>query len=164
MTKIVLYHGSNVPVLYPMLRKQNRHDFGNGFYLTTDYIQAKNWAKRKANYSSSFYVNCYTIDKTNIHYLKYLRFKQPSKDWLNLVILCRKDNYEPKFDLISGPVMDGHHSWIVLDLYRKNKLSFKETIKELEIYNLTDQFVFKTKKSLSYLRLLGVLKNGKKIY
>lgn len=164
MANINLYHGSNVPVLHPQLRKQYRHDFGNAFYVTTDYQQAENWARRKANYSSSFYVSCYTIDKKSLKYLKWLNFDSPNKDWLNLVVKCRQENYEPKFDLISGPVMDGRQSWTILNTYRENNMSFEEAIENLKVYNLTDQWAFKTKKALSFLKLTGVIKDGEKIY
>lgn len=43
-----LYHGSTEMVATPQIRKPNRAlDFGNGFYTTTDYAQAEQWARRR---------------------------------------------------------------------------------------------------------------------
>ena len=40
-----LYHGSNVTVKNPKIIESDRAlDFGTGFYLTTDFEQAKKWA------------------------------------------------------------------------------------------------------------------------
>ena len=40
-----LYHGSNVSVTSPeILESDIALDFGTGFYLTTDFEQAKKWA------------------------------------------------------------------------------------------------------------------------
>ena len=41
-----LYHGSNVEVKNPKILQNNRFlDFGNGFYLTSDFEQASKWEK-----------------------------------------------------------------------------------------------------------------------
>ncbi len=43
-----LYHGSIVEVRTPEIRIPNRTlDYGNGFYTTTSYNQAKEWVQRK---------------------------------------------------------------------------------------------------------------------
>jgi hypothetical protein len=52
MEKITLYHGSNVEVKKPKLIASNVKrllDFGAGFYLTSDFEQAKKWALRTTN-------------------------------------------------------------------------------------------------------------------
>ena len=44
---MVLYHGSNIEVKKPEIIQSKRLlDFGTGFYLTSDYEQAKKWAVR----------------------------------------------------------------------------------------------------------------------
>lgn len=50
MGKIILYHGSNITVEEPAIIKSKRLlDFGTGFYLTSDFSQAKKWAIRTVN-------------------------------------------------------------------------------------------------------------------
>ena len=44
---MILYHGSNIEVKNPQIIKSRKLlDFGAGFYLTSDYGQAKKWAVR----------------------------------------------------------------------------------------------------------------------
>lgn len=48
MGEIILYHGSSSTVRKPKLYYcRTRHDFGKGFYLTSDFEQAKDWSKYK---------------------------------------------------------------------------------------------------------------------
>lgn len=47
---MILFHGSNVEVKVPQIIKSKRLlDFGTGFYLTSDFEQAKKWAVRTTN-------------------------------------------------------------------------------------------------------------------
>lgn len=64
-----LYHGSNVgidqPKLFPAARAL---DFGNGFYLTSDFEQAKKWSiltvKRRREGSPS--VSVFEVDEQKL--------------------------------------------------------------------------------------------------
>ena len=58
-----VYHGSLEIVSKPEIRKPNRTlDYGEGFYTTTDYDQAKNWVLRHKHKASIGYVNVYEVD------------------------------------------------------------------------------------------------------
>lgn len=47
---MILYHGSNMEIKVPQIIKSKRLlDFGTGFYLTSDFQQAKKWAIRTVN-------------------------------------------------------------------------------------------------------------------
>ena len=62
---MILYHGSNMIVDEPKIFKGNRPlDFGEGFYLTTNKEQAKQWAKRVAlrNNSEISYIITFFLD------------------------------------------------------------------------------------------------------
>ena len=44
---MVLFHGSNIVVREPKILKSQRYlDFGAGFYMTSDFEQARKWAVR----------------------------------------------------------------------------------------------------------------------
>ena len=46
---MLLYHGSNIAVREPKILKSQRYlDFGAGFYMTSDFEQARKWAVRTA--------------------------------------------------------------------------------------------------------------------
>lgn len=47
---MIVYHGSNLDVRTPELLPSKRLlDFGAGFYVTSDFEQAKKWAIRTVN-------------------------------------------------------------------------------------------------------------------
>ncbi len=164
MTKIVLYHGSNMPVLIPEVRSKGFHDFGKALYLTTSVKQAKRWAFHKAKKSTKAYVSCYTISSKDINNLQILEYKKPDKAWLNLIIKCRQKGFEPKSDIIIGPVMDGRRSWVTLSVYENNEISINTAIQDLKPYILKDQWAFKNKTALSYLKFEKVMEYEKKIH
>lgn len=157
MNKVRLYHGSNVPVYVPEIRVTYPHDFGNAFYVTSDFRQAKKWALHKAKYSGKAYVSCYTMDKEVLRYIRTLYFNQPSKKWLDLVVKCRQNKYQPNGDLIIGPVMDGRKSWISLRLYSQHKLTYEETLDRLNTHVLSDQWAFTGIRALSFLNFCEVI-------
>lgn len=89
---MLLYHGSNVTVEKPnIIQSERTLDFGTGFYLTTDFEQAKRWAilttsRKKEGIPT---VNVFEIeDKVN---LKVLKFNGPDKEWLEFVTNNRKN-------------------------------------------------------------------------
>ena len=78
-----LYHGSNVGVEKPKILQNNRFlDFGNGFYLTSDFEQASKWAKliTKRRKTGSPIVSVFEIEKVkrqalSTHFLSFTKLK-----------------------------------------------------------------------------------------
>lgn len=49
MNNILLYHGNNMEIMFPEVRKTKyTKDFSWGFYCTDNYEQAYKWADRKS--------------------------------------------------------------------------------------------------------------------
>lgn len=149
---MLLYHGSNVTVEKPnIIQSERTLDFGTGFYLTTDFEQAKRWAilttSRKKDGIPT--VNVFEIeDKVN---LKVLKFNGPDKEWLEFVTNNRKNkNYKNDYDLIIGPVANDN-TMPVINLYVNGVYNEKEALKRLLPQKLKDQVVFKNTKALKYL-------------
>lgn len=89
-----LYHGSNVPVKVPKIISPLRAlDFGAGFYLTTDFEQAKKWSILKAERSGigKPIVSVFEISEEDINNLSVLKFNIANKDWLEFVSINRKN-------------------------------------------------------------------------
>lgn len=86
-------------------------------------------------------------------------FELPTKEWLNYVIRNRT-NIEfallSDYDIVIGPVVDGITSWITLNQYVNRLISFEETLELIKPKVLTDQWAFKTQKSINLLRYGGV--------
>ena len=89
-----IYHGSTVVVQTPEIRKSEVFlDFGNGFYTTTSYGQAKRWARIKArrkNLNEGF-VTVYEFDEEQaFSLLRINRFETADERWLTFVVNNRK--------------------------------------------------------------------------
>lgn len=85
---MLLYHGSNVTVEYPEIRKAKYNkDFYFGFYTTKYPEQAERWATR---YGENGYINKY--DYTPNENLNYLIFEEMTEEWLDFIVACRQGN------------------------------------------------------------------------
>lgn len=85
---MILYHGSNVEVREPELIPSKRLlDFGAGFYLTSDFEQAKKWAIRttKNRGENKPLVSNFNVEENQMESLNILLFKKPDKDWLQYI-------------------------------------------------------------------------------
>lgn len=162
--KFILYHGSDVVVTKPKVDVGRKNiDFGQGFYLTSYWHQAKQWSYNKTkrnHYQGHPIVSKYDFSKKNLKKLKCKSFSFPSKEWLDLVSSCRilhkvPINYQ-QYDIIRGPLVDGAFQWYTLDDYINGKLNYMEAIQELEPENLKDQWVVRTQVALKYLNFRGV--------
>lgn len=163
-----LYHGSNVIVKRPRFNVgRPTHDFGQGFYLTSNFEQAKKWSRHKIRINPQFskgnpykfLVSEFLIDEKALLRISIKKFNAPDHEWLNYVVKNRKSLAFAKkrdYDLIVGPVVDGIGSWITLDKYFKKRITYKQTIEEISPENLKDQWVFKSQKSISLLKYGGV--------
>ena len=176
---IELYHAS-----YKVIEKidlslcANGKDFGQGFYVTTDYNQAgrfirtaigkalKNHVENvdsKTGYISIFE---YKADKTSD--IKYFEFKSSNEDWLHCVVAHRKSGILKNeiekwqnFDAIAGKIANDSTNQ-VLTAYingfygEVGSVDADETaIKFLLPENLSDQICFRTEKALQNLHFKG---------
>ena len=134
---MVLYHGSNVTVEQPKLIRQNRYlDFGFGFYTTTNYEQARNFAlkvtgRRRRGAAT---VNVYSMDeKTAFVQCSLLQFNSPDEKWLDFVAANRNGVYQgPQHELIYGPVANDD-VYRTLTLYMTGILTREQTLEALKI-------------------------------
>ncbi|MCD7839368.1 MAG: DUF3990 domain-containing protein [Erysipelotrichaceae bacterium] len=157
---MILYHGSNLSVEEPKIIKSGRRlDFGNGFYLTSSYDQARRWANLKVKRlkAGEPTITYFSIDDEKQKELNILRFDSPSKEWLLYVSSNRnKANFIDDYDLVIGPVANDQ-TMPVLKLYFSGIYDEEEAIKRLLPQTLRDQYAFKTDKSLESLNLNGVI-------
>jgi len=63
------------------------------------------------------------------------------------------------FDIAIGPVANDR-VYEVIDNFELGDYSEEETIRRLLTFRLTDQIVFKTEKSLSYIKYIGMEQIG----
>ena len=156
---MIIYHGSNVTVQTPKILIPNRYlDFGTGFYTTTNFDQALNFAgkvtlRKRCGRST---VNVYELDDSIFSELDVLKFDSADAHWLDFVSDNRSGISQTVFhDLICGPVAndDVYQTFV---LYTTGVLSREQTLEALKIKKLYDQYVFTTERALSYLTFQGV--------
>ena len=150
-----IYHGSNVEVREPQLLAGRRAlDFGQAFYMTSDYEQAKKWAmltaeRRKAGLPI---INEFDLDESRFPELSVLRFDKADRAWLEFVSACRTNrSAENAYDLIIGPVANDQ-TFSVIQLYLVGAYDEEEALRRLLPFKLKDQYAFKTEKALSLLQ------------
>lgn len=157
---MILYHGSNIEVREPKLLKTQRElDFGKGFYTTSDFQQASNWAYRTAKRrgTDSPFVTVYKIDDKAFDTLRVLHFESANIEWLQYVAANRKGiATADEYDVVSGPVANDQ-TMPTITLYLDGFYDEEETIKRLLPQNLKDQHTFKTAEALSMLHCTEVI-------
>ena len=160
---MIIYHGSNVTVKEPKILTPNRYlDFGAGFYTTTNYDQALNFAgkvtmRKKCGRST---VNIYDLDESIFEKVNVLNFESADEAWLDFVSDNRSGiDRTAGYDLICGPVAndDVYQTFI---LYSTGVYTKEQTIEALKIKKLYNQYVFTTDRALSFLTFKEV-KYGK---
>lgn len=150
-----LYHGSNVEVKEPnILFSRRTLDFGQGFYTTSDYVQAEKWAfsitKRRG--VGEPVVSVYGFDEIALAELAVLEFCTPNIDWLHFVSENRTNTYQGmEYDFVKGPIANDN-TMPVLNMYISGFIDEDFAIKRLLPQKLKDQYVFKTEKALLFLK------------
>lgn len=153
---MIVYHGSNMVVDKPLLVKQNRNlDFGNGFYTTTNYEQAKNFAlKVKILRGGNAIVNKYVIDEELLKGLIIKEFPFADEEWLDFVSGNRNGTIESfSYDLIIGPVADDD-VYKTLQIYQDGVITKEQALEQLKVKELFNQYVFSTKKALRCIKMI----------
>ncbi|HEU4962616.1 MAG TPA: DUF3990 domain-containing protein [Bacilli bacterium] len=112
-------------------------DFGQGFYLTTNYEQAKRWAVAKARYRSHAdgradeapVVVKIRLDTISLHQLSGCTFEVPNDRWAEFVYNCRKhgkaNTLFHNYDFVCGPLADGKFLPL-FNKYDANRITFEE--------------------------------------
>ena len=152
-----LYHESLEVVVKPEIRQSNRTlDYGSGFYTTTDYAQAEQWAKRRLkNQKGGAYVNIYEIDIETVRKANTLWFDSPSEDWVDFVYSNRNDkNFTHEYDYVYGPVANDR-VYAQFALFEAGLIDKQTLIRELKTYALVDQLLFHTPQALKALTFVG---------
>jgi hypothetical protein len=150
---VLLYHGSNLPIEKPLLLQASHPtDFGTGFYTTTNYKQAVDFANRIVRLRGDIaIVNIYEFSENEIEKSLILRFENPNADWLRFVVDNRMlKPIEKKFDLVIGPVAnDDVYETIIA--FENGVYDEQETLKRLLVRKLHNQYVFKNQSAIDKL-------------
>ena len=158
-----LYHGSNMAVENPEIRKSaHTLDFGGGFYTTHNFEQAAEFARKVVRRSaklailtgiatvSEYDFDLAVAEKT----LKILKFEKPDVKWLEFVVGNRKNiHQESDYDVIIGPVANDD-VYTTISYYERGIIDAQATIKRLKVKKLFSQTLLKTEKALKLLKFV----------
>lgn len=157
-----LFHGSNVEVAVPDLAKSKPYkDFGQGFYLSADKVQAMRMAEQKTLQllMGEPTVSEFEFDETLLQSdeLKVKIFEDYSVEWANFILQNRDiHNQHPThdYDIVYGPIADDGVTF-QLRRYQSGVISIEEFVRELQYARgITFQYFFGTVLALSKLTRL----------
>ena len=158
---MILYHGGTDIVEKPLIRPQpGGRDFGIGFYCTDIREQAGKWAKRQGRVrKKNAFMNIYKFDIDSAQRnLNLKNFMDYSKEWLELVISCRKDPlYKHGFDIVHGKIANddvGETVQAVLD----GLMPLDFALQKLVFMPSNNQYCFCTEKSCACLEFIESVK------
>ncbi|MDR0442233.1 MAG: DUF3990 domain-containing protein [Treponema sp.] len=157
---MILYHGGTDIIEKPAIKPQpGGRDFGTGFYCTDIRSQAEKWAKRQGRVRKQpAILNIYEFDDQVKRHLNCMIFNDYSKEWLELVINCRKNpDYTHGFDIVHGKIANddvGETVQAVVD----GLMPFDFALQKLVFMPSNNQYCFCTEKSLENLGFIESLK------
>jgi len=154
-----VYHGSYTAIeKINLSRCEVGKDFGQGFYVTNLCKQAEIWATRKGKTKrTTGVVTEFDFDENipEVMELTVLKFEGYNEEWLDFVVLNRKNN-SPKhqahdYDIVEGPVADDIVTEQIKD-YIAGIITKEKFLNDL-VYNPSHQICFCTVQSLQALSL-----------
>lgn len=155
-------------------------DFGQGFYTTTNYQQAMEFAIRRSKDFNKFQKTClspknaspmifsYNLDKTKLLDLNGVVFDNPNEKWSEFIYNNRLGidfsrsswhNINKEYDFVYGSMADSNISVIIQDA-KSGKMSYDEFVIAIMPYNkyTQDQLSLHTAQALSCLEFIDVVK------
>lgn len=159
---MILYHGSNIEIEAIDLSKSKPYkDFGRGFYLSADKMQALRMAEQRTSIelSGKPIINCFSFDESALTdgTLKVLSFDDYSIEWTKFVLQNRDHEVKQPshhYDVVYGPIADDGVTF-QLRRYKAGALSIEQLVEELKYSRgITFQYYFGTELAISKLKKL----------
>ncbi len=157
---ILLHHGSYTSIDHIDLSKSRPgKDFGKGFYLNPDYLQALSWAKSRVQIieEGTPTVTSFEFDKEQAlqNGLKIKEFEDYTEDWAEFVVANRRNASAPTahpYDIVIGPIADDNVGRQI-QFYMQGYWSIEQLIEKIK-YNgkKSIQYFFANENSLKYLK------------
>lgn len=153
-----LYHGTNIDFSkIDITKSKPNKDFGQGFYLSADYEQARNMANIKFEQMElgKPLVQEYLVDENEMKQLKCLNFEDYSEDWAKFILLNR-NNASPtpahNYDIVIGPIADDRVG-VQLWKYENQLIDLPMLVKKLKyMKGITFQYFFGTERAIKLLK------------
>ena len=129
---MILYHGSNLAIIKPdVLHSRSRVDFGQGFYLTPHYEQAKQWCRKFMTLKKTAVISSYELDSSAYKDCKGLKFDDYDEKSLDFIVGCRSGKSADDYEIIEGGVANDK-VFNTIELFLSDLIDKKEVIKRLK--------------------------------
>ena len=155
MEQITLYHGTNcIFSKIDLSKSRAKRDFGTGFYTTTVYEQAVQWAKNMhIRYGGDgIFVKEYVF--TPAQDLNMLVFPSMNKEWLEFIRTNRmQDGLVHNYDVVQGAVANDN-TMRTIALYVSGIYTTEMALEQLRFFKANDQLSFHTEKALECLKFI----------
>lgn len=157
---IRLYHGSNTAIEHIDLSRSKRgKDFGQGFYLNANPVQAMEMAIRTTRFMNEGKptLSCFEYDdiKADEMGLSVKVFPCYSEEWAEFVVMNRKNDTDTpahSYDIIIGPIADDTVG-VQIRRYIMGYLSAAALVEELKFKGgHAVQYFFGTPRALEFLK------------
>ena len=152
-----LYHGSNVRVEKIDLSKSRpAKDFGQAFYLSAEFEQAKEMAQFKVEtFGGEAIVNSFEFEVSSLEGLKVLYFEGYSEDWAKFVLTNRNSSETlHDYDVVFGPIANDKIGRQIFNL-QAGYIDFPTFIKRIQYpEGITFQWAFCTERAIKLLQSL----------
>ena len=156
---MILYHGSNTHIEEIDLKRGRRgKDFGQGFYLSPDRLQAQQMAERTVDREEAGapILTTYQFDDSILFRpsdLKVKVFDGYSQEWAEFIMMNRRNKSNKQahdYDIVYGPIANDK---VVLQIsrYQLQYIPREELIRQLSFIRPTFQYFFGTERAISLL-------------
>lgn len=148
---MIVYHGSYLAIPNPdIIHSRANVDFGQGFYTTPLYGQAKKWCDKFKRRGKSGVISCYSFEESAYDLLKLLKFDSYSEAWLDFILSCRMGKDMTDYDIVIGGVANDK-VFNTVELFTDGLINKREAINRLRYTKPNLQICFRTEKALEYL-------------
>lgn len=150
---MIVYRGGVEYVEEPVCDYNERDDldFGYGFYTTSEWEEAVNWAEVKSEeHLLPPVVNEYTLDDSYIHDNGYLLFEDPDDSWFDFLEHCRSGEVRYKqseYPIVEGEVADDS-GYEIFEDYHDGKITREYAHEQLMDMDLGKQICFRTDEAI----------------
>ena len=154
-TKLILFHGSNCNFdTIDLSMSKDKRDFGKGFYTTTLFAQAEEWAMSLFDRYRGDGIFIYEMEFELVNGLLYKKYNGLSEEWLLMVQKNRTlGGVRHNYDIVQGPVANDKTTRTIA-LFIAGIINADEAIKRLRFSQINDQVSFHTSVALPHLKLL----------
>ena len=150
MQKLILYHTGFQIIKSPDIHHGRKNaDFGQGFYMTSDYDFSCRWAKERKGEAPV--VNIYELDTADLRIHRFSR----DADWFSYIFRNRRSQSDSiNADVIIGPIANDT-IYDTMGIITSGFLKDEEAIQLLLLGPEYHQIVLKTEKAAAQLVWTG---------